>query len=96
MSDCEAFWSKVPDEAIEPTRVKLLEALCRVGQPLSAIQLVNLLDGEVSMEEAAGHLSALEVFGVVERVEGRTSEDPPRDDGFDVPYRLEDEEGDGE
>lgn len=88
----EEFWSNVPEEAIQPTRVKLLEALRRIGRPLSARQLVDLLNGDVSMWEAARHLSALEALGVVEADESAAGAGEPRDDEFDVPFRL-DEDG---
>lgn len=94
--DWDDFWSKVPEKAIQPIRVKLLESLRRVGRPLSAVQLVNVLDGEVSMEEAEYHLGVLKALGLVEAIRGSTSEERPRDDGFDLPYRLEDQDPDDE
>ncbi|HKI86408.1 MAG TPA: hypothetical protein VKA53_06660, partial [Thermoanaerobaculia bacterium] len=61
----EELWSDVPEKALQPTRVKMLEALRRIGKPLSARRLVDVLDGDVSMWEAADHLSALEALGAV-------------------------------
>lgn len=92
----QEFWSNVPDEAMEPTRVKMLEALRRIGKPLSARQLVDVLDGDVSMWEVARHLSALEALGLVEPVEGGAGEEKSREDDFDVRYRLEDQDPDAE
>ncbi len=86
--DHERFWSNIPERGVHPIRVPILEALRRVGEPLSAIQLVDVLDGEVTMWEAAHHLSALEALGVVERVEAGEREKRPGGDAFDVPYRL--------
>jgi Helix-turn-helix domain len=88
----EKFWAKVPEKAMHPVRVPLLEAFRLIGEPLSAIQLVNVLDGDVSMWEAAHHLEALKRLGVVE-VEGTTSERWIRDDGFDIRYRVSARQG---
>jgi len=85
----EEFWANVPKGEMEPTRVKVLKALRRIGRPLSARQLVDVFDGDVSMWEAARHLSALEALGVVEAVEGDAGEERPREDECDVPFRLD-------
>ena len=87
----EEFWSNVPEMALQPTRVKLLEALRRIGKPLSAHQLADALDGDVSMWEAADHLSALEALGLVEAVESDAGRGRLRDDGCDVPFRLKED-----
>lgn len=92
----EEFWSNVPDDAMEPARVKMLEALRRIGKPLSARQLVDVLDGDVSMWEAERHLKALEAFGVVKPAQDSSSEGKAQEDDFDVPYRLEDQDPDAE
>jgi hypothetical protein len=86
--DYERFWSHIPARAVHPIRVPILETLRGVGEPLSAIQLVDVLDGEVSVWEAAHHLSALEALGVVEPVEEGEREKRPGENAFDVPYRL--------
>lgn len=92
----EECWSNVPEGAMQPTRVTILEALRRIGRPLSARQLVDVLDGDVSMWEVARHLSALQALGLVEPAEGGAGEEKSREDGFDVPYRLEDQGPDAE
>ena len=92
----QEFWSNVPDEAMEPTRVKMLEALRRIGMPLSARQLVDVLDGDVGMWEADRHLRALEALGVVKPAEESSSKEKAQEDDFDVPYRLEDQDPDAE
>lgn len=64
----------------------MLEALWRIGEPFSAIEMVNVLDGYLTMWEAAHHLEALCDLGVVEP----TSADPSskQKSRFNVSYRL--------
>jgi hypothetical protein len=80
------FWDALGDHALDPIQVPMLEALWRIGELLSAIELVDVLDGYLSMWEAADHLEALHALGMVER----TSADQPgkQESDFDVPYRL--------
>ena len=93
--DCERFWSSLPDKAFQPIRAQILEALRTIDAPLSAVELVDVLDGEITMWEAAHHLSALESFEVVKRVEGsRGDHKPAREDELDARYRLEDRDSD--
>lgn len=84
-SDQEEFWLILPAKALHPTRVPTIEALWWIGEPLSAVDLVDVHDGFLSMWEAAHHLRALESLGVTEPVldarEGTRRV-------FDVPYRL--------
>lgn len=68
---------------LDPIQVPMLEALWRIGEPLSAICMVDALDGYLSMWEAADHLEALQKLDVVEPASDGTS----RGD-FNVPYRL--------
>jgi hypothetical protein len=82
------FWSIVPEKANHPVRVLILETLWRVGQPLSAIDLVDVLDGEVSMWDAAHHLNVLEGLGVVAASKIEASNRELRSDDFDMPYEL--------
>lgn len=79
---------------MQPTRVKLLEALLYIGEPLSAREFVGVFDGELSMWEAEQHLRASLAFGLVEVFRGSTGRERGREDGFDVPYRLADPEAD--
>lgn len=85
-SDREDFWPALPAKAMHPTRVPIIEALRWIGAPLSAIATVDVLDGYLSMSEAAHHLQALEALDVVEPVwPGRPT---ARREAFEAPYRL--------
>jgi len=64
--DFEEAWSAIPEKALHPVRVPLIEAFWRIDEPLSAVELVDVLDGFLSMWEAAHHLGVLETFDVVE------------------------------
>jgi len=86
--DYERFWAALPAKAEHPRRVPMLEAFRWIGEPLSAIDTVDLLEGELDMWEAAYHLAALELLGVVEVARVKRRRRQRRDDGLDVPYRL--------
>lgn len=86
----EAFWSSLPGAVVHPTRVPMLEALWWIGEPLSALQLVDVLDGRVSMWDARYHLRVLEVLEAVEPVAPNPGK-AKRDDPFAVPFRLSDQ-----
>lgn len=87
--DYEAFWSTIPAKADHPVRVPMLEALWRIGEPLSATTTVDVLDGEVvDMWDAAHHLEALEALDVVEPLAGGTGRGTSGQERFDLPYRL--------
>jgi hypothetical protein len=91
MSDgWQEFWSGLPEKVEHPFRVLIVEALWRIGEPLSAIALVDVLDGEITMWDAARHLRALEELDVVEPSSVEADRGPSRNDFFDVPYRLKD------
>lgn len=80
------FWDALGDHALDPTQVPMLEALRRVGEPLSAVGMVDVLDGYLSTWEAADHLEALRALGIVEPTSADQS--GKQADDFDVPYRL--------
>lgn len=61
----EEFWLTLPERAFHPHRVPILEAFRWVAEPLSAIGLVDLLDGHITMWEAMHHLRALAELEVV-------------------------------
>jgi hypothetical protein len=85
--DYEDFWSSVPVKAEHPRRIPMLEAFRWIAEPLSAVGLVDVLDGDITMWEAAHHLGLLEALGVVKPCPA--DKDPfARRDAFDLPYRL--------
>jgi len=86
----EEFWSTLPEKVLHPFRVPIIEALWWIGEPLSAIALVDVLDGSLSMWEAAHHLRVLDALGVVEPAPVDTDGATSRNDLFDAPYRLKD------
>jgi hypothetical protein len=86
----EEFWAILPEKVEHPIRVPIIEALWWIGEPLSAIALVDLFDGFLSMWEAAHHLNILEELDVVEPSPVETASRTSRNDRFDVPYRLKD------
>lgn len=45
----EELWSILPEKAHHPTREPMLEALWWIGEPLSAIDLVDVFDGFLTM-----------------------------------------------
>jgi len=86
MGDYEEFWLTVPEKVWHPIRVPIIEALWWIGEPLSAIALVDAFDGLLSMWEAAHHLRVLEELDVVEPLDSEAA----RNDLLDLPYRLTD------
>lgn len=82
----EEFWLTLPEKVQHPVRVPVVEALWWIGEPLSAIALVDLFDGLLSMWEAAHHLRVLEELDVVEPLDGGAT----RSDLLDLPYCLKD------
>jgi hypothetical protein len=88
--DYEEFWSALPEKVLHPLRVPIIEALWWIGEPLSAIGLVDVLDGFLSMWEAAYHLRILDSLDLVEPSPVDADSGTSRNDLFDVPYRLTD------
>lgn len=90
MSDYEEFWSTLPEKVLHPLRVPIVEALWRIGEPLSAIALVDVLDGFLGMWDIAHHLRVLDELDVAEPSPVDADSGASRPDLFDVPYRLKD------
>ena len=86
--DWQEFWSTLPEKVRHPVRVLVVEALWWIDESLSARALVDILDGDITMWDAAHHLQALEELDVVEPSPVVTDGGPSRDDFFDAPYRL--------
>lgn len=89
-SEHEEFWSALPENVLHPARVPIVEALWWIGEPLSAIALVDVLDGFLSMWDAAHHLRVLDALDVAEPSPVDMDCGRSRNDLFDVPYRLKD------
>ena len=64
-------WSALTAHAISPTKLVVLEAIARIGQPVSAIQLEQVLDEAVTGSAISYHLKTLCKQGVLEIVEIR-------------------------
>lgn len=64
-------WSALTAHAISPTKLAVLEAITRIGQPVSAIQLEQVLDEKVTSSAISYHLKTLCDQGVLEVVEVR-------------------------
>jgi hypothetical protein len=82
------FWDALGgDHALDPNLVGILEALRWIGEPLSAVGVVDLLDGQVTMWEAAHHLGSLEALGVL-KARPDAQDTFARHDAFALPYGL--------
>ncbi len=90
----EEFWATLPEKVQHPVRVPVVEALRWIQEPLSAIALVDVLDGFLSMWEAAHHLRVLEALDVVEPAPVDADRGASRSP-FDAPYRLKDRDAGG-
>ncbi|HEU4905936.1 MAG TPA: hypothetical protein VFT19_07445 [Solirubrobacterales bacterium] len=87
-AEVEEFWAAMPPKALHPRRVPILEAFRCIGEPLSPVMVVDVLEGEVTMWEAAAHLDALVRLGVLRR-RGRDPQAPSlREERFDLFYSL--------
>jgi len=85
--DSEAVWAGLPENVDHPYRVAIIEALLWICEPLSAVGVVDVLDGYMSMWNAVAHLEALGRLGVVEPVAG-TGTMQAGEERFDMAYRL--------
>jgi hypothetical protein len=65
----------------------MVEAFWWIGEPLSAITTVDVLDGYITVWDAAYHLRALEALGVVEPVPNDTGSGR-QNASFEVRFRL--------
>ncbi|HEY7455878.1 MAG TPA: hypothetical protein VH703_01275 [Solirubrobacterales bacterium] len=83
----EDIWDAVPDVALHPVRVAVIEAFRWTEEPLSAIGLVDVLDGFVCTSEAAYHLRCLEALDVIEAAPLPVDR-PLKREAIEAPYRL--------
>jgi len=84
--ESDDLWDALEEVDLDPVQVAMLEALRWIGVPLSAIGLVDVLDGYLTMWEAQYHLEVLQKAGVVELVSADELGEPSSD--FDLPHRL--------
>lgn len=89
-SDAEEIWSTISPKALHPLRVPMIEALWRINEPLSSVDLVDVLDGFLSMWDALFHLRVLETLDVVEPLPMDADSGASRADLFGVRYQLKD------
>ena len=86
-SDHEEFWSALPEKVMHRVRVPMVEALWWIEEPLSAMTTVDVLDGYITVWDAAYHLRVLKSLGVVEPVPSDTG-GGRQNASFEVRYRL--------
>lgn len=65
----ERFWGKAGVLLLHPTQILILEALARLGFPVSATAMERLSDGQIPLANYAYHLSRLAELGLVELVD---------------------------
>ncbi len=77
------WWAVMVSRTFHPAQVQIIEALRRIDQPLSAAELVQVLDEEPTWPTVTYHLrrlARLDVIAPAENVTVRTA--------LDMPYRL--------
>jgi hypothetical protein len=84
----EKFWAEIPRKALHPRRYPIIEAFWWMAEPLSAIALVDVLDGDITMWEAVRHLQALDALDVVEPDPSSSDEGESEYAPFYAPYCL--------
>lgn len=67
----EAFWEEAVIRLLHPTQLLILEALARLGEPVSATVMERISDGQIPLVNWAYHLSRLEELGILELVESK-------------------------
>lgn len=92
----EKLWASLPGAVLHPMRVPIVEAMWWLGQPLTALALVSVLDGALTVWEVAYHLEVLEELEAAESLPAATG-NTRQDASLLVPYRLKGQaSGDGE
>ena len=69
-------------------RVLILEAFRCIGQPLSPVMVVDVLEGDLTMWDASAHLDALVRLGVMRRGQRDPLAPSLREERFDLLYWL--------
>ena len=73
----EQFWEEAVVLLLHPTQLLILEALVRLGMPVSATAMVEMSDGQISLAYWTYHLTRLENLGLLKLVEARPSRGTP-------------------
>jgi hypothetical protein len=61
-------WEELVSLVIHPLKIEIIEALLWIGEPLSAAELVEILDGRYSLSLIVYHAKALENMKAIEIV----------------------------
>lgn len=64
-------WVRLVSSALQPAKVEIVEALARIGRPLSANDLEHVFENRYSLSLVSYHLRRLAEFGALEEVENR-------------------------
>jgi DNA-binding transcriptional ArsR family regulator len=71
VSACEPVpvdWSALVPRLVHPTKVVILEAMLRIGRPMSATELEEVACGDIALDSFSYHLKRLVNVGVLEAV----------------------------
>lgn len=72
-------WEELVPLLIHPLRVAIIEALCRIGEPLSAADLNEVFDDDYALSVIAYHLGTLaevDAIAVISRPEAADTTGP--------------------
>lgn len=61
----EGFWVMLAVRLLHPMQLQIIEAMRWIGRPLSASQLVKVLDGEATLSTVAYHVRRLAELGAL-------------------------------
>jgi hypothetical protein len=64
-------WATLASRIIYPTKVHIIEAICRIGQPLSASGLEQVFEQDYSLSGISYHVKTLVKLGVLTEVRKR-------------------------
>ena len=65
----ERFWEEAVILLLHPTQLLILEALARLGLPVSASIMEQVSDGQIRLANFDYHLKRLETLGLLEVVD---------------------------
>lgn len=78
-------WSELVPKLVHPTKVIILEAMSRIGRPMSASELEKVADGSTALNSFSYHLDRLFKVGalaVVGKVKARRSSSAKKETFF--------------